>query len=94
MTGTRRIAGILLVLLLALGLTASGTAHEALHGHHVHHQGCQLCILGGTTPPPPPAPENPFRLLREGASFALPRPRERAPLFHLRTRAPPSLPLS
>lgn len=86
----RRTAGILLVLLVALGLAASGAAHEALHSHHPPHQGCQLCILGGTAPAPPPRPEIPYRLRGEWIPPLVPALPEVAPTFRLRTRGPPS----
>ncbi len=88
----RKAAGIVLVLFVAVGLAASGAAHRAFHAHHQGspHQGCQLCILGGTPPAPPARPQNPSRLLREWNPLPLPSPSEKAPLFRLRSRAPPS----
>ena len=90
----KRAAWILLVFLVSLGLAASGRAHEAFHSHPGHHQGCQVCILGGTTPPPPPRPENPRPVRRQ----PLPSLRSVLPMgdppFRLGSRAPPSSPPS
>ena len=89
----RKAAGIVLVLLVAVGLAASGAAHKAFHSHHEGspHQACQLCILGGTPPAPPARPRGLSRLPREWTPPSLPSPPERAPLYRLPSRAPPSL---